>query len=91
LLFDFKRNISSGMKEDFTTFVTLDNDTLTLGDASFVDIDEDDIYDFVQLENPADMDFMIDTDINDSLEFIVVEDDLSICPDVETVSTVEIV
>jgi len=79
------------MKEDFTTFVTLDNDTLTLGDASFVDIDEDDIYDFVQLENPADMDFMIDTDINDSLEFIVVEDDLSICPDVETVSTVEIV
>jgi hypothetical protein len=59
---------------DEYTFVTLDNDTLTTGDALFVDIDRQSNTeaDFVHIDDSADF---IDSDgvIDDNFDFIIME------------------
>ncbi|MDR1813885.1 MAG: hypothetical protein LBR18_03440 [Tannerella sp.] len=63
------------MKDDIT-FVTLDDEMLTMGDASFVDIDSSigGDMDFVQIDSSADYDMLIDTGVDSSSEFIVMDD-----------------
>ncbi|MDR0836589.1 MAG: hypothetical protein LBN11_08445 [Tannerella sp.] len=60
------------MMIDEYTFVSLDNDTLTTGDALFVDIDEqaNTEMDFVRIDDSFDMDGFTD----DSSDFIVMDD-----------------
>jgi len=53
------------MKEEYT-FVTLDNDTVTTGDAVFVDIDETADVDFVHVDETS--------FTNDDSGFIVMDD-----------------
>lgn len=63
------------MKDEYT-FVTLDNDMLTTGDAVFVDIDDtaNTEIDFVQIDDSYDVDFPIDGVMDDSPDFIIMDD-----------------
>ena len=60
------------MKEEYT-FVTLDNDMVTTGDAVFVDIDDTQIseLDFVQIDDAFDY---VDGPADDSADFITMDD-----------------
>ena len=61
------------MKEEYT-FVTLDNDILTMGDAVFVDIDDeaDTLMDFVQIDDTFDL--SADSFGDDFADFITLDD-----------------
>ena len=63
------------MRDEYT-FVTLDNDMVTTGDAVFVDIDDsvNAEMDFVQIDNSFDMDVQFDGVAYDSSDFIVLDD-----------------
>ncbi|MDR3251098.1 MAG: hypothetical protein LBT42_05480 [Tannerella sp.] len=62
------------MKDEYT-FVTLDNDMVTLGDAVFVDVDYN--ADFVQIDDSYDFG-------GDSSDFIIMDDsDMMNCVDVD--------
>ena len=64
------------MKDEYT-FVTLDNDMVTAGDAVFVDIDEtaNMELDFVHvIDDSYEMDVQLDGVDNDSLDFIIMDD-----------------
>ena len=63
------------MKDEYT-FVTLDNDMVTTGDAVFVDIDEtvNSEMDFVQIDDSYDVDVQFDGVVSDSSDFIIMED-----------------
>jgi hypothetical protein len=63
------------MKDEYT-FVTLDNDMVTMGDAVFVDIDDtvNGDMDFVQIDDSFDVDFQIDGVVDNSSDFITMED-----------------
>ena len=69
--------------KDAYTFVTLDNDMVTTGDAVFVDIDEttNTEMDFVQIDDSYDMDVQFDG-IIDSSDFITM-DDMSMINDMD--------
>jgi hypothetical protein len=71
------------MKDEYT-FVTLDNDMVTMGDAVFVDIDDSigTEMDFVQLDDAYDVDVQIDGIMDDSVDFITM-DDLDMINDVD--------
>ena len=60
---------------DAYTFVTLDNDLVTTGDAVFVDIDEtvNTEMDFVQIDDSFDMDVQFDGTFESS-DFITMDD-----------------
>jgi|GEM_PF-3793729 len=61
---------------DAYTFVTLDNDLVTTGDAVFVDIDDtvNTEMDFVQIDDSYDMDIQFDGVVDDSSDFITMDD-----------------
>ena len=61
---------------DAYTFVTLDNDMVTTGDAVFVDIDDtvNTEMDFVQIDDSYDMDIQFDGVVDDSSDFITMDD-----------------
>jgi hypothetical protein len=61
--------------KDAYTFVTLDNDMVTTGDAVFVDIDEtvNTEMDFVQIDDSFDMDVQFDGTFESS-DFITMDD-----------------
>ncbi|MDR0698291.1 MAG: hypothetical protein LBG28_03575 [Tannerella sp.] len=63
------------MKDEYT-FVTLDNDTVTMGDAVFVDIDDtaNAEMDFVQIDDSFDVDFSVDGIMDDGSDFITMDD-----------------
>jgi len=63
------------MKDEYT-FVTLDNDMVTTGDAIFVDIDDsiNTEMDFVQIDDSFDVDVQFDGVSYDSSDFITMED-----------------
>ncbi|MDR1115149.1 MAG: hypothetical protein LBL33_03185 [Tannerella sp.] len=63
------------MKDEYT-FVTFDNDMVTTGDAVFVDIDDtvNVDMDFVQIDNSFDVDFQINGIVDDSSDFITMDD-----------------
>ncbi|MDR1723517.1 MAG: hypothetical protein LBR84_06230 [Tannerella sp.] len=61
------------MKDEYT-FVTLDNDLLTTGDAVFVDIDEDYDMDFVHIDDSYGVDMQQDVEFGDNSDFIVLDD-----------------
>jgi hypothetical protein len=63
------------MKDEYT-FVTLDNDMVTMGDAVFVDIDDtvNTEMDFVQIDDSFDVDFPGDGLIDDGSDFITMDD-----------------
>jgi len=63
------------MKDEYT-FVTLDNDMVTTGDAVFVDIDDtvNSEMDFVQIDDSYDVDIQFDGVVSDSSDFIIMED-----------------
>jgi hypothetical protein len=63
------------MKDEYT-FVTLDNDMVTTGDAVFVDIDDmvNADMDFVQIDDSYNVDFQIDGVMDDSSDFITMDD-----------------
>jgi hypothetical protein len=63
------------MKDEYT-FVTLDNDMVTTGDAVFVDIDDtvNAEMDFVQIDDSYDVDVQFDGVVSDSSDFIIMED-----------------
>ena len=63
------------MKGEYT-FVTLDNDMVTTGDAVFVDIDDtvNTEFDFVQIDESYDIDVIADGMIGDSMDFITMDD-----------------
>ncbi|MDR1379874.1 MAG: hypothetical protein LBJ47_00150 [Tannerella sp.] len=63
------------MKDEYT-FVTLDNDMVTTGDAVFVDIDDtvSTDMDFVQIDDSYDVDFQIGGVVDDSSDFITMDD-----------------
>ena len=63
------------MKDEYT-FVTLDNDMVTTGDAVFVDIDDtvNAEMDFVQIDESYDMDVQLDGVVDDSSDFIIMDD-----------------
>ena len=71
------------MKDEYT-FVTLDNDVVTTGDAVFVDIDgaigAD--MDFVQIDDSNDLNIQFDGIIDDSSDFITM-DDMSMVNDMD--------
>lgn len=62
------------MKDEYT-FVTLDNDMVTTGDAVFVDIDDmaDAEMDFVHIDDSYDMDVQFDGIVDDSSDFITMD------------------
>ena len=61
---------------DAYTFVTLDNNMVTTGDAVFVDIDDtvNKEMDFVQIDDSYDMDIQFDGVVDDSSDFITMDD-----------------
>jgi len=63
------------MKDEYT-FVTLDNDMVTTGDAVFVDIDDtvNTEMDFVHIDDSYDMDVQLDEVVVDSSDFIIMDD-----------------
>jgi hypothetical protein len=63
------------MKDEYT-FVTLDNDMVTTGDAVFVDIDDsvNAEMDFVQIDDSFDVDFPVDGITDDGSDFITMDD-----------------
>jgi ACT domain-containing protein len=63
------------MKEEYT-FVTLDSDVVTTGDAVFVDIDDtiNTDMDFVQIDDSYDVDFQVEGVSDDSSDFITLDD-----------------
>ncbi|MDR1221708.1 MAG: hypothetical protein LBL07_02355 [Tannerella sp.] len=63
------------MKDEYT-FVTLDNDMVTTGDAVFVDIDDtvNSDMDFVQIDDSYNLDLQIDGVMGDSADFITMDD-----------------
>ena len=63
------------MKDEYT-FVTLDNNMVTTGDAVFVDIDDavNAEMDFVQIDYSYDADIQIDGIVADSSDFITMDD-----------------
>jgi hypothetical protein len=63
------------MKDEYT-FVTLDNDMVTTGDAVFVDIDDtaNVEMDFVQIDDSYDAGFQVDGVMDDSSDFITMDD-----------------
>lgn len=63
------------MKDEYT-FVTLDNDMVTTGDAVFVDIDDsvNSNMDFVQIDNLYDLDIQIDGVMDNHVDFITMDD-----------------
>ena len=63
------------MKDEYT-FVTLDNDMVTTGDAIFVDIDDsiNTEMDFVQIDDSFNVDVQFDGVAYDSSDFITMED-----------------
>ena len=63
------------MKDEYT-FVTLDNDMVTTGDAVFVDIDDtvNAEMDFVHIDESYDMDVQLDEVAYDSSDFIIMDD-----------------
>ena len=63
------------MKDEYT-FVTLDNDMVTAGDAVFVDIDDtaNMEMDFVHIDDSYEMDVQLDGVVNDSSDFIIMDD-----------------
>lgn len=63
------------MKDEYT-FVTLDNDMVTTGDAVFVDIDDtaEVEMDFVHIDDSLDMDIQFDGMVDDSSDFIMMDD-----------------
>ena len=63
------------MKGEYT-FVTLDNDMVTMGDAIFVDIDDtvNTEFDFVQIDESYDMDVHVDGMTDDYVDFITMDD-----------------
>ena len=73
---------------DAYTFVTLDNDMVTTGDAVFVDIDDtvNTEMDFVQIDDSYDMDIQFDGIVDDSSDFITM-DDLDMINDIDTYSS----
>ena len=62
--------------KDAYTFVTLDNDMVTTGDAVFVDIDDtvNAEMDFVQIDDSYEMDIQFDGVVDDSSDFITMDD-----------------
>ena len=62
--------------KDAYTFVTLDNDMVTTGDAVFVDIDDtvNTEMDFVQIDDSYDMDVQFGGVVEDSSDFIIMDD-----------------
>ena len=73
---------------DAYTFVTLDNDLVTTGDAVFVDIDDtvNTEMDFVQIDDSYDMGIRFDGVVDDSSDFITM-DDLDMINDIDTYSS----
>jgi hypothetical protein len=67
--------ITIGMKDEYT-FVTLDNDMLTTGDAVFVDVDDsmNPDMDFVQIDEAYSADIQMDGLMDDSSDFIIMDD-----------------
>jgi hypothetical protein len=63
------------MKDEYT-FVTLDNDMLTMGDAVFVDIDDsvNTDMDFVQIDDSFDVDLPFNSIVDDNSDFIIMDD-----------------
>ena len=63
------------MKDEYT-FVTLDNDMVTTGDAVFVDIDDtaNTEMDFVQIDDSYNVDIQFDGVVGDSSDFITMDD-----------------
>jgi len=63
------------MKDEYT-FVTLDNDMVTMGDAVFVDIDDaaNTDMDFVHIDDSIDVDVQFDGILDDSSDFITMDD-----------------
>ena len=63
------------MKNEYT-FVTLDNDVVTTGDAVFVDIDDtiNSEMDFVQIDEYYDVDIQNDGVVSDNSDFIIMDD-----------------
>jgi len=63
------------MKDEYT-FVTLDNDMVTTGDAVFVDIDDavNTEMDFVQIDDSYDVGIQFDGVVDDSSDFITMDD-----------------
>ena len=61
---------------DAYTFVTLDNNMVTTGDAVFVDIDDtvNTEMDFVQIDDSYDMDIQFDGVVDDNSDFIIMDD-----------------
>ena len=75
------------MKDGYT-FVTLDNDMLTTGDAVFVDIDDaiNTEMDFVQIDDSFDVDVQFDGAVDSSSDFITM-DDMDMINDIDTYSS----
>ncbi|MDR0393840.1 MAG: hypothetical protein LBH77_01640 [Tannerella sp.] len=63
------------MKDEYT-FVTLDNDMLTTGDAVFVDVDDSvtSDMDFVQIDDYYGADIQMDGIVDDGSDFIIMDD-----------------
>ena len=74
--------------KDAYTFVTLDNDMVTTGDAVFVDVDDtvNTEMDFVQIDDSYDMGIRFDGVVDDSSDFITM-DDLDMINDIDTYSS----
>ena len=75
------------MRDEYT-FVTLDNDVVTTGDAVFVDIDDtmNTEMDFVQIDDLYDVDVQFDGIVDNSSDFITM-DDMDMINDIDLYSS----